>query len=709
MAEGSREPGADEVAVAAVPATRGGALEAGFSPSALLTPHSLLSFQRSAGNRAATALVARQAAGKRMLQRAGGGLLTPRRVEEVLGYWIVSIQKARGSAVVDNAISDAARVKTKAQVGDANWANFEKWELHRDEQNWADAKAAEAAKAAAEPKFDPESAMRARHDAMWRETAPMRAEVVQTEYLCQKLNFGTGAKGTAARITAGGYIGMWGVGARTVSSVAEHAPMLVLTGVGTWLGSDFAAKHLIKQGEAVKREGEEMGEDVHTGVQLVSGDMQAAYDATRGPYKRYEAAFSAFTDASTQFLKDQQLDGIDGYAARAKDIAAMETAEKQMRDANGDYQIACAKLGMQTKAKALDTAGKNIMKGSQEAVATAVTMVLPEVAPGLGEIWSSIKGAEGMGVKELEREAAAQVEKTLVKEGEESALKVGLEAEAKTGMPVKNQQAIADVCKSHDVVIEVRGTNPEAPRRLSEGALPKPEAIKAKSINELDTYIGFRKEDVGLVGYKKPTPPVKSEVPPELWEQVSARFEQRASEFKDLAPEMENLARPPGARDKFAAVGFDKQVAVDSNGVIRVVEGEGKATAGFTGDHDIFQITNPNGTPVTPDKYNEVVSDLVQKQVGVEHGAHMHWDVPNKPASSAYKDPTKGFQSIAEKHMPGAKSGEDLYRFAPDGSITPVRADPAKDTLAAARAAGKADKGAAVPDIDKVVEGIGPH
>jgi hypothetical protein len=92
----------------------------------------------------------------------------------------------------------------------------------------------------------------------------------------------------------------------------------------------------------------------------------------------------------------------------------------------------------------------------------------------------------------------------------------------------------------------------------------------------------------------------------------------------------------------------------------------------------------------------------------VEHGAHMHWDVPAKPASPAYKDPTKGFQGIADKHMPAAKGGEDLYRFAPDGSITPLRAEPAKDTLDAARAAGRADKGAAVPDIDKTLQGIGP-
>jgi len=685
-AESARE----EEAVAADVPNRA---SAGPSPAAPLNARSLLSLQRHAGNRATAGLV-------RRLQRAGG-TLKPEKVQEVYGYWLMELGKARSVNVGDASIDAAARAKVKTQVGDANFKAWERWEQGIDE------KAAAAGDKAAAPAFDPEGQLRARHAALWKATASMRAEMVQTEHLAQKINFGTGVKGTASRLTAGGYSAMYAVGGRTVSSVAEHAPMMVLSGAGTVFGSELAERTLVKQGQAVAQEGREMGDDVYTTKQLVSGEMQAAYEATRGPYKKYETAFHAFSEASNQFLKDQELSGVDGFTSRAKDIAAMDSAEKAMREASGEYQILCAKLGIDTSAKRLDTLGSHIVQGSQEVVGTAVTLGLPEVAPGLGELKSALKPVEGMGAKQLEQEAAAAVAKSVVKEGE--ALAVGLEAEARTGMPVKNQQAIADAAKAHDVVIDVRGTNPEAPRRLAEGNFPKPEAIKAKSINQLDTYIGFRREDVGLVGYMEPKPPVKGEVPPELWEQVQKRYADRLAEFKDLAPEMKNLSRPVGARDQFAAVGLDKQVAVDANGVIRVVEGEGKATVAFTGDHDIFQITNANGTPVSPQKYNEVMTDLVQQGAGVEHGAHMAWDVPNKPASSAYKDPTKGFQGIADKHMPGAKGGEDLYRFAPDGSITPVRADPAKDTLDAARAAGRGSKGAAVPDIDKTVQGIGPH
>src|SRR3954447_5989852 len=159
----------------------------------------------------------------------------------------------------------------------------------------------------------------------------------------------------------------------------------------------------------------------------------------------------------------------------------MESAEKAMREASGEYQMACAKLGIETSAKRLDALGSHIVQGSNELVGTAVTLALPEVAPGLGELKQALKPAEGLGARQLEQEAAGAVAKSLVKDAEGGALKVGLEAEARTGMPVKNQQAVADACKAHDVVIDVRGTNPEAPRRLAEGHLPSPRRSRPRA------------------------------------------------------------------------------------------------------------------------------------------------------------------------------------------------------------------------------------
>ena len=87
-----------------------------------------------------------------------------------------------------------------------------------------------------------------------------------------------------------------------------------------------------------------MGDDVYTTKQLVSGEMQAAYEATRGPTRSTRPAFNAFSEASNKFLKDRSSPGSMASTPR-KDIAAMDSAEKAKREASGEYQILCAELG----------------------------------------------------------------------------------------------------------------------------------------------------------------------------------------------------------------------------------------------------------------------------------------------------------------------------------------------------------------------------
>jgi hypothetical protein len=837
----------------------------------------VLSMQRLAGNRSTTALVAQRAmaqGGPTTVVQRQAATITPQKVRDTYRAWLGELaskaaKDAEGGLKDPAGLDDAAKKKTQEQVGDANYASWEKWEasqsaeagthVEEEKAKQADEDSKQAKeKAAGEDVLNPSAKLHSRHDEMWQETAKIRAEVVQTEYLAGKLNFGEGAKGTAARLTAGAYIAEWGIGARSISALGEHVPIMALSGVATVFGSELGERKLVEHGRELIKADQETAADQATAERLVSGQMQAAYQATRAPYNKYMEALNAFTTASSQFTKDLAVDGMTGYTAQAKDIGDMESAEKAMQDAAAEYQATCQKMGVNTEAKALGKAAQNIEKGREGAVETAVTFGLPEVAPGLGEMKSALKGVEGMTAKELEKEGMAAVESTLKKQAEEAALKGGgtavkageeagastltkageeagastltktgeeagaaegksalakageeagaaakkaggeaavkegeeaiakkaaegtpakgaepggapgggegpafsesasapadgqeantmlgqgekaataeeLAWQEKSGMPVKNQRAMTETCQQHQVVIDVRGTNVEAPRRLAEGNLPKPEAIKAKSINELDTYIGFRKDDQGLVGFKEPTPPVESQVPPEQLADVKKRYDERLKEFHDLAKDMENLSRPPDARDQFQAVAFDKQVAVDSNGVVRVVNKEGQAGVGFTGDHDIFQITNLDGTPVTGEKYNEIVSELAQKGVGVEHGAHMHWDVPAAPpgpaasggsiaetpagtipttpgdAAALYKDPTKGFKGIAEKHTSGS---EPLFRFKPDGTIETITPDAEASTLEAARKAGRADKAAAVGGesaVEATVGAIGPQ
>ena len=74
------------------------------------------------------------------------------------------------------------------------------------------------------------------------------------------------------------------------------------------------------------------------------------------------------------------------------------------------------------------------------------------------------------------------------------------------GMPETNVRKIQGVCADLGVIVDIRPTTPHAEVMLREGtALPKPEAVKAKTINETDLLIGLgKKEDLGKVGFFDP-------------------------------------------------------------------------------------------------------------------------------------------------------------------------------------------------------------
>jgi hypothetical protein len=376
----------------------------------------------------------------RTLQRAPGQV-PPEKVQEVYGSWAQEFLRARKTTILTEELDKKVRERVKQQVGPGNFARWEGWE--RSQRAKEDAQVA-ADNAPSKP-LNLQTQLQGRRDQLWAATEQLRVEIVRLEYLAQKLNFGRGAKGATARATAGGYTALYGVGARTVGSVAEHAPMLVLGAGGLLLGSELAERTLIKQGRAVKQEGEEMGQDVHTAVKLVGGELQAAYEATRPAYNKYQKAYSEFGDASTKFNKDLDLEGSDGAIAQAKDVVKMEAAMRAMREAGSEYLMACAKMGIETNSEALDQLASHIVQGTHEAVGTAVTMGLPEVAPGLGEIRSAVKGAKGMGPKQLEK-AAADEFAAIAKTGKDAAgkgtarsaaLKATEEAALKPGMAPK--------------------------------------------------------------------------------------------------------------------------------------------------------------------------------------------------------------------------------------------------------------------------------
>jgi hypothetical protein len=237
------------------------------------------------------------------------------------------------------------------------------------------------------------------------------------------------------------------------------------------------------------------------------------------------------------------------------------------------------------------------------------------------------------------------------------------------GMPEANQQQFQNIARAHNVEIDVRPTVKEAAALLEQGAVAKPEDLKSKTINDDDVHLGARKEDIGKVGFFKPEPPQR---PPGMddttWNRVVERFKQRDAEYWDNAERMTELQRQAEAQMP-KQEGMDErgthqeyQIVIGEDGVVRAVLNEGGSLIErpFTGDHDVFEIRNADGTPLSEEKYQAIVNEMKAAGMGVAHGAHMRW-TPKTPAEKQI------FWAIVNKHTSG---GEVLIRFGPNAPPT---------------------------------------
>lgn len=158
--------------------------------------------------------------------------------------------------------------------------------------------------------------------------------------------------------------------------------------------------------------------------------------------------------------------------------------------------------------------------------------------------------------------------------------------ESEFGIIERNQRAFQSFADRRDLVIDVRPTNPSSVPWLHEGALPKPQAIKAKTINDYDVLLGADPESKGLAGYFSP-----GELPPRGgmsdadYAGLARRREERLAEFDTYADTMDELGRRD-ARDGRFEVQNGTIYGYDSDGVRRPV----------AGDHDMFDIRRPDGS-----------------------------------------------------------------------------------------------------------------
>ena len=241
-------------------------------------------------------------------------------------------------------------------------------------------------------------------------------------------------------------------------------------------------------------------------------------------------------------------------------------------------------------------------------------------------------------------------------------------------MPEANARAAQSVADKYGVTVDVRPTNPEALTRLAQGDLPKPEMLKAKTMNDLDVLLGAPPEHVGRVAFFEPQMPSADSMgwrtPAEQW-QITQRFNQRMQEFQALQSDMRVL---------------------QSSGDIRIENGivvDRQTGKYFTGDHDIFNIRDARtGLPVDPARYNQVVNDLSNGPFAAQHGANVQWQIDpfDSHAGNAFRIRDGINSNHSSTYGAGGGGNTPLISFGPG---RPPQAtyfhDPAVDAVRAAR------------------------
>ena len=224
------------------------------------------------------------------------------------------------------------------------------------------------------------------------------------------------------------------------------------------------------------------------------------------------------------------------------------------------------------------------------------------------------------------------------------------------GMSAGTAKTLGEFCTNYGVVIDVRPTTASAAEWRGVGAVAKPEAIKAKTINEYDRLLGAPQGAIGLVGYFDPTPPTRPDGMSDAdFGRLQGRYQERSAEFKRLATDM-------------AALQHDGRVRI-REGVVELLDPRkgGSHYAPVTGDHDLFDIQWADNREMSDAQADGLVAMLRTMNIGIEHPAHMRWRPTAAKDIDMYKD-------IIAQHRPGPAFKHNLIRFAPGESPREVPA-----------------------------------
>ncbi len=205
-----------------------------------------------------------------------------------------------------------------------------------------------------------------------------------------------------------------------------------------------------------------------------------------------------------------------------------------------------------------------------------------------------------------------------------------------SGMTKTAQRQLQKISEKELVKIKVRPTTKNAAKLINSGkAVPKEMDLKPKTVDWRDSLIGGPKDAEGAVGFFRPTKP-SAEAMKSLTSsqkaQVLERFGDRMKEYQKYGRDLDSMS------DKYQVI--DKKVYQK---VTVGVEQNGKTTQKsvlkmVTGDNDVADITNMDGSPLPPDRKRDILDMILDiPESDVRHDDLLSW----KPGDFAYNEDAK--------------------------------------------------------------------
>lgn len=199
------------------------------------------------------------------------------------------------------------------------------------------------------------------------------------------------------------------------------------------------------------------------------------------------------------------------------------------------------------------------------------------------------------------------------------------------------------------VEIQVRPANPHSVKLLEEGAHPKPEALKMKSINEYDVQLGAEGENLGKLGFFEPEmPAVSRSQNPELWR----RYDERMAEYQKYGDTVDRLQQPGGASMYRYGEEVDLQIEVRDGVVYNKADGKP-----FVSDYDVHAVRNLDGSPLSEQQWLEVQRQI-KEVANTQHGDTYSW-------RDAMGTRETVRDNLLGEYAPG--SGKNVVKFSPTG------------------------------------------